>query len=214
MQILNATLDLQVAQIVQAMARDVGFDITIEPQETGTAVARYFAGDFELFGGLWSGRVDPDGNLPTFIACNAGQNFTKYCNPDLDKWMVAARQRSDLADATRPTRKPRDLPGRTADDSDLPPGLGVRGVGQAARLYALRRRHRSARGLEPCQVASLPQRVGLQPARAGQPLPLARRHTDPAQRPVRDHLYVVAASCQVVGHDLADPLFGGHAGGE
>ena len=97
MQILNATLDLQVAQIVQAMAREAGFDITIEPQETGTAVARYFAGDFELFGGLWSGRVDPDGNLPTFIACNAGQNFTKYCNPELDKWLEAGRRSSDLA---------------------------------------------------------------------------------------------------------------------
>ena len=105
MQILNATLDLQVAQIVQAMAREVGFDITIEPEETDIAVARYFAGDFELFGGLWSGRRS--GQQPaTFIACNAGQNFTKYCNPELDKWLVAGRQRSDLADATRPTRKP------------------------------------------------------------------------------------------------------------
>ena len=51
MQILNATLDLQVAQIVQAMAREVGFDITIEPQETGTAVARYFAGDWSSSAG-------------------------------------------------------------------------------------------------------------------------------------------------------------------
>ena len=96
MQILNATLDLQVAQIVQAMAREVGFDITIEPQETGTAVARYFAGDFELFGGLWSGRVDPDGNIPTFLACDAGQNFSKYCNPEFDKWINAARGTSDF----------------------------------------------------------------------------------------------------------------------
>jgi len=96
MQILNATLDLQVAQIVQAMAREVGIDITIEPQETGTAVARYFAGDFELFGGLWSGRVDPDGNIPTFLACDAGQNFSKYCNPEFDKWVNAARRTSNF----------------------------------------------------------------------------------------------------------------------
>lgn len=96
MQILNASLDVQVAQIVQAMAREVGFDITIEAQETGTAVARYFAGDFELFGGLWSGRVDPDGNIPTFIACDAGQNWTKYCNPEFDKLLNAARRTSDV----------------------------------------------------------------------------------------------------------------------
>ena len=100
MQILNATLDLQVAQIVQAMAGEAGFDITIEPQETGTAVARYFAGDFELFGGLWSGRVDPDGNLPTFIACNAGQNFTKSCNPELDKCWRPGGVRQTLLPAT------------------------------------------------------------------------------------------------------------------
>jgi len=96
LQILNATLDLQVAQIVQAMARDAGFDIKIEAQETGTAVARYFAGDFELFGGLWSGRVDPDGNIPTFLACDAGQNFSKWCNADFDRLINAARATSDF----------------------------------------------------------------------------------------------------------------------
>ena len=96
LQILNATLDLQIAQIVQAMARDAGFDIKIEAQETGTAVARYFAGDFELFGGLWSGRVDPDGNIPTFLACDAGQNFSKWCNADFDRLINAARATSDF----------------------------------------------------------------------------------------------------------------------
>src|SRR5215471_12912704 len=48
MQILNATLDLQVAQIVQAMAREVGFDITIEPQETGTRRGPLFRRRFRV----------------------------------------------------------------------------------------------------------------------------------------------------------------------
>ena len=214
LQILNATLDVQVAQIIQAMARDAGFDIKIEAQETGTAVARYFAGDFELFGGLWSGRVDPDGNVPTFLALQRRTELHQILQCGTSTSGGRGTAEVGPPERYKAIRKPRDLSGRTADDSDFPPGLGVRRVREAARLYALRRRYRSPRWPEPCQVASLPQRVGLQPARAGQPLPLARRHTDPAQRPVRDHLYVVAASCQVVGHDLADPLFGGHAGGE
>lgn len=43
-----------------------------------------------------SGRVDPDGNIPTFIACDAGQNWTKYCNPEFDKLLNAARRTSDV----------------------------------------------------------------------------------------------------------------------
>jgi peptide/nickel transport system substrate-binding protein len=87
----NATLDTQVAQIVQAMAREAGFDITIEAQETGTAIASYFRGDFELFFGMWSGRVDPDGNIATFLACNGAQNFGKYCNQDVDRALAGGR---------------------------------------------------------------------------------------------------------------------------
>ena len=87
MQILNATLDLQVAQIVQAMARDAGFDIKIEAQETGTAVARYFAGDFECSADCGAGASTPTATSPTFLACDAGQNFSKWCNADFDKWI-------------------------------------------------------------------------------------------------------------------------------
>ena len=94
-QLLNDTLALQTAQIIQAMAAEAGFDLVLEPQETGTAVARYFKGDFELFNGLWSGRVDPDGNYTPFVSCAGSQNFGKYCNQDLDKALAAARQTTD-----------------------------------------------------------------------------------------------------------------------
>ena len=95
-QLLNDTLALQVAQIIQAMASEAGFDLTLEAQETGTAVARYFAGDFELFNGLWSGRVDPDGNYSPFVASDGSQNFGKYANPELDAALAAARQTTDV----------------------------------------------------------------------------------------------------------------------
>jgi peptide/nickel transport system substrate-binding protein len=92
----NATLDTQVAQIVQAMAREAGFDITIEAQESGTAIASYFRGDFELFFGMWSGRVDPDGNIATFLACNGAQNFGKYCNQEVDRALAGGRGPSQV----------------------------------------------------------------------------------------------------------------------
>lgn len=95
-QLLNDTLALQVAQIIQAMVKDAGFDLKLEPQETGTAVQRYFAGDFELFNGLWSGRVDPDGNFGPFVSCEGAQNFGKYCSEVVDAALSAARQTTDI----------------------------------------------------------------------------------------------------------------------
>ena len=115
MQILNATLDLQVAQIVQAMTRDAGFDITIEPQETGTAVARYFAGDFELFGGLWSGRVIrmaicrrsllamPDRILRSYATLSSTSGWRRRRASDLAARYQAYKEATAIYLAERPT---------------------------------------------------------------------------------------------------------------
>jgi peptide/nickel transport system substrate-binding protein len=70
--ILNTTMNVQGAQVIQAMAREAGFDIKIDSRETGTAEDRYFNGDFEMFWGSWSGRVDPDGNIANWLMCQGG----------------------------------------------------------------------------------------------------------------------------------------------
>ena len=41
----------------------------------------------------WSGRTDPDGNVYNFVACEAppALNTPRYCNPEVDRELAAAR---------------------------------------------------------------------------------------------------------------------------
>ncbi len=83
------------AQIIQAMTREAGFDMKIQATEFATALDITQKGDFEMFTYFWSGRTDPDGNIYNFTACGAPLNIGKYCNPDVDVALKAARQTAD-----------------------------------------------------------------------------------------------------------------------
>ncbi|MBO1077036.1 ABC transporter substrate-binding protein [Roseomonas marmotae] len=93
----NAPTDARVAQIIQSMAKEAGFDIKLVPLETTTAIQRYLAGNFEAYIGNWSGRGDPDGTLYAFFSCEGGQNVNKYCNRALQGVLDQARAETDTA---------------------------------------------------------------------------------------------------------------------
>jgi peptide/nickel transport system substrate-binding protein len=93
----NALTDARVAQIVQSMAKEAGFDVQLLPLETTSAIQRYLNGNFQMYIGNWSGRGDPDPTLYAFFSCEGGQNVNKYCNRDLEKVLDAARSESDVA---------------------------------------------------------------------------------------------------------------------
>ena len=93
----NTAGDARVAQIVQQMAGEAGFDIKLLPMETATAIERYLNGNFEAYIGNWSGRPDPDPTLIAFYSCTGSQNVNKYCNKDLDSVLFAARAEADEA---------------------------------------------------------------------------------------------------------------------
>ena len=58
------TSDAQrIALVVQAMAREAGFDVKIQATEFATSLNMADKGDFEAYVLAWSGRPDPDGNL-------------------------------------------------------------------------------------------------------------------------------------------------------
>ena len=63
----NALADGRVAQIVQSMAAEAGFDVKLLPLETASAIERYLSGNFEAYIGNWSGRADPDPTLVSFF---------------------------------------------------------------------------------------------------------------------------------------------------
>jgi peptide/nickel transport system substrate-binding protein len=93
----NTPTDARVAQIIQSMAKEAGFDIRLAPLETASAIQRYLSGNFEAYIGNWSGRSDPDGTLYAFFACEGGQNVNKYCNRSLQDLLDKARAETDTA---------------------------------------------------------------------------------------------------------------------
>src|SRR6266852_4305554 len=74
-----------VAQVLQSMAAEAGFDLKIRLIEFATSFKQSQAGEFQAFLIGWSGRIDPDGNSYVFLHTNAPQNDGGYSNPEADK---------------------------------------------------------------------------------------------------------------------------------
>jgi peptide/nickel transport system substrate-binding protein len=86
-----------VAQVVQSMAAEAGFDLKIRVIEFATSFKQAQAGEFQVFQINWSGRIDPDGNSYVFMHTKAPQNDGGYSNPEADRLMEDARLVADPA---------------------------------------------------------------------------------------------------------------------
>ncbi len=88
-----------VAEVIQAMAAEVGIDMKIRVTEFATSLKQAEAGlrRYQAYLLAWSGRTDPDGNLYIFDKCKAPQDYPGYCNPEADKLLDQARIPSDTA---------------------------------------------------------------------------------------------------------------------
>ena len=80
-----------VAEVVQSMAAEAGFDLKIRLTEFATSLKQAEDGDFQVYLIGWSGRSDPDGNSVIYQTCGAPQNMAKYCDKELDAWHQEAR---------------------------------------------------------------------------------------------------------------------------
>jgi peptide/nickel transport system substrate-binding protein len=86
------TSDAQrIALVVQAMAREAGFDVKIQAAEFATSLDMADKGNFEAYVLAWSGRADPDGNLYSFDACKQPLNYAGYCDPAVDALLNESR---------------------------------------------------------------------------------------------------------------------------
>lgn len=85
-----------VAQVVQSMAAEAGFDIKIRAVEFATTFKQAQAGEFQVFQINWSGRIDPDGNSYIFMRSKAPQNDGGYSNPEADKLLEEGRATSNV----------------------------------------------------------------------------------------------------------------------
>ena len=96
--VVNSPIEAQVGEVIQSMAAEAGFDVRVQPTEAGALVAASERGDFDAVLNVWSGRVDPDGNVSIWIECEGFVNRGKYCNPRVDALLAEARRRTDVAE--------------------------------------------------------------------------------------------------------------------
>jgi peptide/nickel transport system substrate-binding protein len=85
----------QAAQVIQAMAAEAGFELSLRATEYATLLKDQQQGNFELSLSAWSGRIDPDGNLYPFVTCGSSMNDTRYCNAEVDRLLNEARAVND-----------------------------------------------------------------------------------------------------------------------
>src|SRR6476661_9177082 len=86
-----------VAQVIQSMAAEAGFDLKIRLIEFATSFKQAQAGEFQAFLIGWSGRIDPDGNSYVFLHTKAPQNDGGYSSAEADKALEDARLITDPA---------------------------------------------------------------------------------------------------------------------
>jgi peptide/nickel transport system substrate-binding protein len=87
----------QIAEVLQAMAGDAGFDMKIRVTEFATSLKEAEEGRFQAYVIGWSGRVDPDGNSFIFHKSKAPQNNGLYADAEVDRLLDEQRTVSDPA---------------------------------------------------------------------------------------------------------------------
>jgi peptide/nickel transport system substrate-binding protein len=91
----NSVVGSRVAQIIQSLAGEAGFNVTLVPLEPTSATEAYFGGNFDAYIGNWSGRADPDPTLFTYFSTSGSQNLNGYDSPEMDQMLLAARAELD-----------------------------------------------------------------------------------------------------------------------
>ncbi|AOB31623.1 ABC transporter substrate-binding protein [Bordetella sp. H567] len=93
----NNTTTAAIAEMMQAMAREAGIELSLRPTDYAALLTQMRGGNFEVALRGWSGRPDPDGNVYPFITCKGALNDGEYCNPKVDQFLNEARKVPDEA---------------------------------------------------------------------------------------------------------------------
>jgi peptide/nickel transport system substrate-binding protein len=107
MLVTNTPDALRIAQAIQAMVKEGGFEIQLQPTEFTTLLDQQDRGDFQLLALGWSGRVDPDSNITNFVGTDGSQNVAGFSDPSIDDLLTQARQSQE-------TQERADLYGQVA----------------------------------------------------------------------------------------------------
>lgn len=107
--IVNNPQQRRVGEVIQGMAREAGFNVTLRPQEFASALKDNDDGKHQAFLIGWSGRVDPDGNIHQAQSCGGSLNATLACDERIDALLNRAREVSDVAQRRGLYREATDL---------------------------------------------------------------------------------------------------------
>ena len=88
---------IQVGEVIQAMAREAGFDVRIKAMEFASSLQAARNGEFEAYLIFFSGRADADGNMYPFLDTKGEANWGRYSNATVDRLLEEARIPTDLA---------------------------------------------------------------------------------------------------------------------
>ncbi len=87
----------QVGEVIQSMAGEAGFDVTLQATEFASSLQAAYAGNFQAYNIAWSGRIDPDGNLWPFLHTGGTFNYGHYSDKTMDDLLDRARTTTDPA---------------------------------------------------------------------------------------------------------------------
>ncbi len=93
----NSPQGIQVGEVVQAMAAEAGFAVQPVVMDFGTALAASQQGDYAAFYIGWSGLLDADSNIWSFLHTGGSLNTAQYSNPKVDDLLDRARLTTDIA---------------------------------------------------------------------------------------------------------------------
>ena len=91
----NDPVNVQVGEVIQAMAGEAGFDVTVQKGESVAQTQAARRGDYQATLVLWSGRPDPDGNASIWMRCGAPLNWTGVCSKPLDEALARGAETAE-----------------------------------------------------------------------------------------------------------------------
>ncbi|QQE79358.1 ABC transporter substrate-binding protein [Alicyclobacillus sp. SO9] len=85
------SVNTQIAQIIQQMLKKYGIQMSIKQLDFGTLLNNSENGNFQAMQLGWSGRVDPDQNIYSFMHTGGPLNSSQFSNKKVDQLLTQAR---------------------------------------------------------------------------------------------------------------------------
>lgn len=95
--VTNTPAQVRTAEVIQAMASQAGFAVTINQVDSSSLISVLRERDFGLAASPWSGRADPDANMFNYFTVDGPNNFAGYDSAAVDGLLRQARGETDQA---------------------------------------------------------------------------------------------------------------------